>query len=65
MIITERKIRHNYDKVFALVKFRGYDLIFLNKLSCLILDLENVPGHSAAEIRGFLEGKCDKKYRYL
>jgi len=64
-VIGERKIRHNYDKVFALVKFRGYDFIFLNKLSSLILELDNVPGHTAAEIRGFLEHKCDKKYRYL
>jgi len=64
-VFDERKIRHHYDKVYALVKFRGYDFIFLNQRSSLILDLENVPGHSAAEIRGFLENKCDKKYRYL
>lgn len=63
-IIGDKKIRHNYDKVYALVKFRGYDFIFLDQLSSLIVTLDAVSDRDSEELRRFLESKCNKKYRY-
>jgi hypothetical protein len=64
-VIGSRKIRHNYDTVYALVKFRGYDFIFLDKLSSLVVTLDKIPGRDPAELRRFLEEKCGKSYRYV
>ena len=64
-VIGDQKIRHNYNKVYALVKFRGYDFIFLDQLSSLIVTLDAIPGRDPAELRRFLEEKCEKTYRYL
>ncbi len=64
-VIGDQKIRHNYDKVYALVKFRGYDILFLDPLSGLVVTLDAVPGRDPAELRRFLEEKCGKTYRVL
>ena len=64
-IIGDKKNRYNYDKVFALVKFRGYDFIFFDELTSLVISLDKVPDHDPAELRHFLEEKCGKTYRYL
>ena len=62
---AEETIRHDYEKVFALVHFRGYDFIFLDKLASLIVQLDQVPGQDPKELRSFLEKKCGQSYHYV
>ena len=61
--IGGQKIRHNYDKVYALVYYKGYDFIFLDPLASLVVRLDDVPGHDPEELRKFLSDKCGKPYR--
>ena len=64
-VVGGRTIRHDYEKVFALVHFRGYDFIFLDKLASLIVQLDQVPGQDPKELRSFLEKKCGQSYHYV
>ena len=62
-VIGDKKIRHNYDKIYALVYYKGYDFIFLDPLASLVVQLDKVPGRDPEELRKFLSEKCDKPYR--
>ncbi|MDD3347555.1 hypothetical protein [Oscillibacter sp.] len=64
-VIGDQKIRHNYDKVYALVNYRGYDFIFLDPLASLVVCLDKVPGRNGGELRGELERSCGKTYQYV
>ena len=64
-VVGGRTIRHDYEKVFALVHFRGYDFIFLDKLASLIVQLDQVPDQDPKELRSFLEKKCGQSYHYV
>ena len=61
-VMGGKTIRHEYEKVFALVHFRGYDFIFLDRLASLIVQLDQVPGQAPKALRSVLEKKCGKTY---
>ncbi|WP_295581008.1 hypothetical protein [uncultured Oscillibacter sp.] len=62
-VIGDQKIRHSYDKVYALVYYRGYDFIFLDPLASLSVELDKLPGRDPEELRRFLEERCGKAYQ--
>ena len=62
-VVGNRKIRHNYDKIYALVYYRGYDFLFLDPTASLIVKLDGVPGRDPEELRKFLSEKCEKPYQ--
>ena len=62
-VIGDQKIRDNYDKVYALVYYRGYDFIFLDPLASLVVRLDEVPGRDPEELRRFLSEQCNKPYQ--
>lgn len=62
-VIGDQKIRHNYDKVYALVYYRGYDFIFLDPLASLVVRLDEIPGRDPEELRRFLSEQCNKPYQ--
>lgn len=64
-VIGDQKIRQNYQKVYALVNFWGYDMIFLDPLASLVVKLDEIPGRDPAELRRFLEEKCGKSFQYV
>lgn len=63
-VIGGQKVRHNYDKVYALVYYRGYDFIFLDPLASLVVCLDQVSEKDPDELRRFLEKQCGKDYQY-
>ena len=62
-VIGNKKVRHNYDKIYALVYYRGYDFLFLDPAASLIVKLDDVPGQDPEELRKFLSEKCQKPYQ--
>ena len=62
-VVGGKKVRHNYDKIYALVYYRGYDFLFLDPTASLIVKLDDVPGRDPEELRKFLSEKCEKPYQ--
>ena len=62
-VIGNKKVRHNYDKIYALVYYRGYDFLFLDPTASLIVKLDDVPSRDPEELRKFLSEKCEKPYQ--
>lgn len=60
-----RKIRRKYSEIYALLRFRGYDFIFLDQQSSLIIAPENVSGGDAAALRAFLESRTGKPFQEI
>lgn len=58
-----RRSCHNYDKVYALVYYRGYDFIFLDPLPVWWYGWMKLPGRDPEELRRFLSEQCNKPYQ--
>ncbi len=58
-----RRVRRCYSDIDALMRFRGYDFIFLDKQRSLILSPEHYTLGDAAGLRAFLEEKTGKTFQ--